>query len=350
MKEVYIILVNWKGWLDTIECLESLFRLDYPDFRVIVVDNASNDGSIEHIKEWADGLRRVEVKVTNPLYGLTMPSIPKPVRWVEYQRIEVEVIDRCTDEDASLVLIHSEENMGFAGGNNIGLRYALKCPDFGYAWLLNNDTVVETNALSALVKRSQAVPLAGIIGSTLIYYNDPNSIQAYGGATFNRWLGHNSAIGAFSRRHPLDEFAVEKIERKTAYVIGASMLVTSRFLREVGLMEESYFLYYEEIDWARRGHPCYRLAYASESIVYHKEGQSAKTGSLLAWHFLYRSRIRFVRQYYPLQVPTVYMMIIWAGFKAFLKGRSNEFTAIRMVIQDPKSWPKGVCKPKIFKH
>jgi GT2 family glycosyltransferase len=345
--KVTIILVNWKGWRDTIECLESVFRLDYPDFRVIVVDNASGDGSVERIKEWAAGQRGTEVSDTNLLSGLTMPGIPKPVRWIEYQRDEAEA-GGYTDEDAPLVLIHSEENLGYAGGNNIGLRYALNRPGFGYAWLLNNDTVVEISALSALVQRSQAVPLAGIVGSTLLFYNNPDIVQAYGGARFNRWLGTAKMIGGNSRRRSLDAQSVAEIERETTYVIGASMLVTSSFLREVGLMEESYFLYCEEIDWARRGYPRYQLAYAPESIVYHKMEQSTGRESLLSLHFLFRSGVHFMRRHYPVQLPIVYLRMIWQGVKALLRGRRTEFTAICMVIRDPESWPAGVCKPKFF--
>src|SRR5450830_954663 len=117
----YIVLLNWNGWKDTIECLESVFRLDYPHFRVIVCDNASRDGSLDHIKAWADG-RQAAAASSVVLRSAARP-LAKPVAWVEYDREQAE---RGGDahEQAPLVLIQTGANLGFAGGNNVGVRYA----------------------------------------------------------------------------------------------------------------------------------------------------------------------------------------------------------------------------------
>ena len=148
---VYIVLVNWNGWRDTIECLESVFRLDYPDFMVVGCDNASGDDSLAQIKSWAAGTLVIRAK--NPaLAELVEPAIPKPVEWVEYDRPTAEA-GGSPDNDARLVLIRTGGNLGFAGGNNVGIRFALAHDDCTHVWLLNNDTVAPPDSLSHLVAR-----------------------------------------------------------------------------------------------------------------------------------------------------------------------------------------------------
>lgn len=339
---VDIILVNWKGWRDTLECLESVFRLDYPDYRVIVVDNGSGDGSVERIKEWAEGRLPADAGAA-ALARLSTPALRKPLAYLEYDRAEAEAGGGAGE--APLVIIQSGANLGFAGGNNVGLRYAMRRAGFGHAWLLNNDTVVEPRALAELVARARAVPRAGIVGSTLLFYGDPGSVQAYGGARFNPARAFARPIGLFSPRRQLSDGERDRIEADTAYVVGASMLVSGDFLRRVGLMAEDYFLYYEEIDWARRGLPEFTLAYAPDSVVYHKVGKSAGTESLLSLHFLYRSRLLFMRRHYPRCLPLTYATLLWEGAKAALKGRRNELRAILAVLRDPGAWPAGVQRP-----
>jgi GT2 family glycosyltransferase len=340
---VDIILVNWRGWRDTIECLESVFRLDYPEFRVIVVDNGSADGSLEQIKRWAAAPGAAEPVVGSPLAAPAAP-LAKPVAYLEYDRAGAE--RGPVEHTAPLVLIQSGANLGFAGGNNVGLRYAMRADGFAYAWLLNNDTVVEVDALAALVRRSRQVPSAGIVGSTLLYYARPSEVQAYGGAEFQPWRAHAKPIGIDAPRRRLDAAAVARGEASMGYVIGASMLVTAAFLRQVGLMQEDYFLYYEELDWARRGSPAFGLAYAEDSVVYHKVGGSATPQSLLSLHFLYRSRLRFMRRHYRGQLLNTYVALIWRGVKALLRNRRAEAVAIGRVLRDADAWPEGVQRPE----
>src|ERR1035438_3867545 len=145
-KMTSIIILNWNGWKDTIECLESVFRLDYPDFRVIVCDNNSHNDSLDKIKAWADG--RLPASQSNPeLAYLTSPAVPKPIPYRELNREESE--SGGAFYDARLVLIQNGLNLGFAGGTNVGLRYALGDKSCGFFWMLNNDTVVDSGALRA---------------------------------------------------------------------------------------------------------------------------------------------------------------------------------------------------------
>jgi GT2 family glycosyltransferase len=148
---VCIVILNWNRWRDTVECLESLFRLDYADFQVVLCDNDSIDGSVEQIQAWADG-KLPDVQADHRLQDLTSPPVPKPIRYSEYGYDEIGRMTDATNEDVPLILIRTGANRGFAGGNNVGLRYAMKRRDVEFVWLLNNDTVVCKDALTRMVE------------------------------------------------------------------------------------------------------------------------------------------------------------------------------------------------------
>ncbi|MBI2843612.1 MAG: glycosyltransferase family 2 protein [Armatimonadetes bacterium] len=323
---VWIVIINWNGWRDTIECLESVFRIDYPNYRVIVCDNASEDGSLEHIKAWAEGRMDVFVPTDNSLRSLSFPPVPKPISYIEYGRAPAEKGGDSTHADARLVLIGTGANLGFAGGNNVGLRYALARDDSDYVWLLNNDTVVHSKALGLMVKRMQESPNAGMCGATVLYYDEPEKVQALGGGVYNRWLGLSSHIGAFRPTGCPAE--PERVERQMDYILGACALVSKPFLQNVGLMCEDYFLYYEEVDWALRARGHYSLAYAPESIVYHKEGRATGASnskqeekSLTSDFFLIKSRFTLSRKFFPWLLPTVYIGLLVTLVRRIGRGR-----------------------------
>jgi GT2 family glycosyltransferase len=264
MKKVYIILLNYNGWLDTQECLESVLKLDYPKYQVVVVDNNSPNKSMNHLLDWAKG--REPSSVNNPnLSHLSNPSIAKPVEFVFYDK-QTALQSRDTEQESTfknpIVFIQAGENRGFAGGNNIGIKYALAKEDFEYIWLLNNDTVIEKNSLSSLVTYANKNQL-GISGSSLMYYDNPKKIQAYGGHV-------NKIFGTCT--HILN---IKEIQNKLDYVVGASFLIDKKVIDKIGLLPEEYFLYYEETDYcfnARNNR--FKLGIDIKSIVYHKEGVS----------------------------------------------------------------------------
>jgi len=174
-------------------------------------------------------------------------------------------------------------------------------------------------------------PDAGMCGSTVPYYHQPDRIWALGGAAYNKWLAWPYCIGLNSSIR--DDRSAQEVERRLAYIAGASMLVSRDFLNNVGLMEEKYFLYFEELDWITRSRGRYRLAYAPESVVYHKVGASTvKTGPAegiaAANYYMVRSALLYAGRYTPLALPlvalrwsTLYLMKqIWsAGKKMFTK-------------------------------
>ena len=313
MKRVYIILVNWNGWRDTIECLETVFRADYPDFRVIVCDNGSTDGSLERIKEWAEGLLPSAVATESHMYRFSAPPCSKPLQCIEYP---LAVAEKGGDPaaDHPLVLIRTGANLGFAGGNNVGMRYALSRGDFSHVWLLNNDTVIDAHALTALVRRMREKKNAGMCGSTLLYYENPDRVQVLGGGWYCKWIGLPWHLGRLQKAG--DSINRERVEKWMNYVVGASLLVSKEFLEDIGLMCEDYFLYFEETDWAIRAKGKYSLAYAPESIVYHKVGGSIGTSSnplLKSYNCDYyniRNRLFFTRRFFPYALPTIYLVLI----------------------------------------
>ncbi len=295
-----IVLVNWNRWADTIECLESLRRAS-GDFRVVVVDNASADGSADRIEAWARGEQMAEAAEPE-MARFSQPACAKPV---PCRRLTVP--DPSNTGDEWLTLIDSGSNLGFAGGNNVGLRHLLADPDIGPFWLLNNDTVVEPAAPAALFDYLSGAPKIGICGTIVRFYHRPETVQALNGSRFNRWTGTSSGIGAgTAAKAPFD---AADVARDTDFVLGASLAVSRAFLETVGLMEESYFLYFEEIDWSWRNRGRFATGFADRAVIYHKEGGSIGSSShkggrsLLSEYYLMRSKLKLVARHRPWLLP-----------------------------------------------
>ncbi|ADY73995.1 glycosyl transferase family 2 [Desulfurobacterium thermolithotrophum DSM 11699] len=329
--KVYIIILNYNGWADTIECLESVLRNDYPNYQVIVVDNNSPNDSMEYIKKWAEGKLDVWVKPDHPLRHLSFPPVKKPIPYVYYTREEAEKggnsdlenslmvnllngkkkgnqpSDQLTNQlfdnlsnfpfnqspiqpvnystNYPLILIQTGENLGFAGGNNVGIRYALSKNDFKYVWLLNNDTVIEKDSLVSVVRFSRTNNL-GIAGSVLYYYDNPEKIQAYGGH-INRFLGTSYHI-----------VKREELKKKLDYVVGASFLIDEKLVKRIGLLSEDYFLYYEETDYCFQARQKgFKLGISLNSKVYHKEGGTYKKKPLFLRQMIHLNRIKFYKKH-----------------------------------------------------
>ncbi len=275
----HIVILNWNGWKDTVECLESLRALEGVAHRVVVCDNGSSDNSLLHLRQWArdQGVETLEIDgagAATPRGSIT----------------------------AELVLVDNGANIGFAAGSNTGLRFALACEETTHVWLLNNDTIVEPRALQAMVERMAGDPRTGVCGSLVKFYDDPRVIQFIGGARFD----YRSGIGAMGEgryRSDSEHIDFRRIEQELDYITGCTMLVSREFLEDVGLMEEGYFLYYEEIDWAIRYRDRWRHVVAEDSIVLHKEGSSIgsasmkKSASPLADYYMARSKLLFMSRH-----------------------------------------------------
>jgi len=329
---IYVALLNWRSWGDTIECLESIFRNDYPDYRVIVCDNLSGDGSIEHMAAWADGNLDALDSDIEPLRELTHPPIPKPIRYASYDRNEAEAGGRPEDGDPPLILIQNGANLGFSAGMNVAIRYALAKGDFDYFWLLNNDTVISADSLSALVQRMEERPDAGQCGSTLVYYKPPHEIQCLGGGTFNKWLCRGHLFTRMPEGEP--HLAAARIEESLDFVFGASLLARKSFIEEIGLLSEDYFLWQEDIDWSLRGAAKFKLTFAPDSLIYHRAGASSdreeqKFRSYISDRCYQENRLTLAIKFFPAVVPIVYLSYMGAIVNRALNGKWDR---VAMVI------------------
>jgi GT2 family glycosyltransferase len=267
---VYVLLLNWNNWKDTNECLASLRALDYEGWKAIVLDNGSTDGSVQRIREKHPGVEIMELG----------------------------------------------ENLGFAKGNNAGIRAALE-RSAEYVWVLNNDTTVDPKALRAMVEKAESDPKIGAVGSAIYSTEERERIQAWGGGHVNFLLGRS--------RH----FSAPVSDEKLQFITGASLLVRRRALEELGLFDEGFFMYCEDADYCfRLRRAGWRLAVAGDSKVWHKEQGSVGRKSALLDTYFNRSVKRFFERNAPIP-----FIPIWAGTTLRIAKRviAGEWKRVRAV-------------------
>ena len=304
-----VVLVNWRRVDDTLECLESLLRSDLP-VRVVVVDNASGDGSAEAIVAWGAGSHAATV--ASP--GMARLSTPPRSKPLNIRRLAAGAAAAAVPYDADVTLIDANANLGFAGGNNLGLDFLLRAPATDYIWLLNNDTVIEPDAASALLARLDATHHLGMCGTIVRYYYRPDIVQALNGHRFSLATGSSRGIG--TGQSAVTPYDPARVARETDFVLGASLAVSRRFVETIGPMTEDYFLYFEEVDWAFRNRGRFAIAFAHGAIVYHKEGGSIGSSgakgqrSVLSDYYLTRSRLGFIRRRAPLLLPWHWLLTL----------------------------------------
>ncbi|WP_167378432.1 glycosyltransferase family 2 protein [Paraburkholderia aspalathi] len=309
---VVVVVLNWNRGEDTVCCLESLYRQSYTNYSVVVVDNASTDDSRARIWQWASN----QPSLSESRFQTTKSSLRDGVLFS---------INR-----GDFIMVNAESNGGYAAGNNIGINLGVSS-SAKYIWLLNNDTELHRDALAELVAAADDDDRIGMCGSLLIDYREREIIQAIGGVKFNVFRASGRQIGNGS--HLSD--GCEEITRPT-YVAGASLLARTEMVREIGLLEERYFLYYEEIDWARRASQ-WEIGVASKSIVYHKEGGTIGTRtsdgrSELSQYYLARNILlfyfRFHRAFYVLAV----LKVVKEIFAELIKGSGLARVTLRALL------------------
>ena len=238
MPRVSIIILNWNGWKDTIECLESVYQSTYPNYDVIVVDNDSKDESIDKIKEYAGGKLAVTSKYI--IYN----GANKPLHYIEYSREEAETGGGREVEIADLpswkkfVLIKNDKNYGFAEGNNIAIRYSINNLNTQYIFLLNNDTIIEKTCLGQIIEIAERNENAGILGPMNYYYNyrGRSDIIHFAGGKINWLLGTSTHIGKNER--DIGQFAeIAEVE----YITGAALCAKAQMIKEIGLLNAQFF-------------------------------------------------------------------------------------------------------------
>lgn len=333
---VGIVLLNWNGWQDTIECLSSILQSDHPNFHVIVCDAGSTDGSIDRIKRWASGREPMDFSTIGQKkdYNIRFP--------IQLDIIAADSIGRASSfgQDCQVTVIDMGKNLGYAGGNNLGLRYARRRNEFDYFWVINNDTVVLSDTLSHLISRMESDPWVGLCGSTLLYYDSPEQVQTLGGSRYNRWLALAKYIQPPAGKYDQGLIAHMNVEGQLDMIHGASVFIRKDFLDEIGLMSEDYFLFSEEIDWATRAGGRFRLAYAPQSIVFHKRGRATgnkidpKSRSKLTDYYNIRSRLLYTKKYYPVALPTVVVGVLATAFNRLRRGQFDRVVMIIGIIYE----------------
>ena len=283
MKSVFISILNFNGKNNTLECVESLRKIDSSDFKltILVVDN----GSIE------------KLNMKSQSFGET--------------KIEV---------------IRNEENLGFSGGHNVGIKYALK-NGADYVIILNNDTYVDSNSIKELLNAAEKDNKAGIL-SPKIYFapgfeyhkdryskKDLGKVFWYAGGEID-WrnvVGHHRGVDE------VDKGQFDKtIEIELA--TGCCMLVKREVFEKIGMFDEKYFLYYEDADLCMRAkNNGFKIMYVPQSVIWHKNAVSAGgSGSKLQDYYITRSRLIFGTKYAPVRAK---LALLRESFRLLLVGR-----------------------------
>jgi len=234
---VACIVLNWNGWSNTLQCLEALKGSTYRHLTVTVVDNGSTDDSVARI-------------------SAAFPEV---------------------------TLLKSARNLGFAGGNNVGIRHAL-AHGADYVWLLNNDTIPAPEALSGLVTKALTDTKIGAVASICYYADSPSTIQVWAGGRLNLWMGY---LRNATEPHKDNWFD---------YLYGASIMIQRAALKDVGLLDPGFFFYIEETEFCvRLRKKGWSIAAAPDSVILHKAGASVGTNTTLRDRYFTASGLRILR-------------------------------------------------------
>lgn len=272
--KVYIIILNWNGLSDTVECLESLKKITYKNYKVIVVDNASKNDEINVLKKlFANNVHYIQ--------------------------------NNC--------------NNGFSAGNNLGIKFAL-LHDADYILLLNNDTTVESNFLTELVKTAENNESNGIVTPKIVTYNDHKKIWFAGGKIY--WLtGDAGHVG-------YNEIDNEKhnVITNTDFASGCCLLISKKVFDKIGFFDEKYFLYYEDTDFSFRSkNSGFKIIYNPKAVIYHKEISATDSFSKTKSYYLTRNKLYFIQKNFPFYVKSylgITLPIYW--IKTFVNNFLNK--------------------------
>lgn len=246
MKKAAVVILNYRVKKETLVCVKSVQKSDYPNIQIIVVDNNSQDGLVQEINQISD-----------------------------------------------IKFIQSLENLGYSGGNNLGIRAALK-NDADYVFILNPDTEVKPDCIHKLI--IGMVNTKAGIGGPKILFPDKKTIWFAGGI-----MDLNNVL---NRHRGVDEKDVGQYDEimETDFVTGAAMMVRSDVFEKIGLFDEKYFMYYEDSDFCLRAKKIgFKIFYFPSAVVYHENAKSAGLGSPFQDYFITRNRMLFASKFLPLR-------------------------------------------------
>jgi GT2 family glycosyltransferase len=238
---VGIVILNWNRSDDTIACVASLRRMAYQNYRVVVVDNGSRDDSV------------VKIRAAYP----------------------------------DLDLIENGRNLGFAGGNNVGIE-RLMAAGCDYVMLLNDDAEVAEDTLTKLVEVAETDPAIGFVGPTICYYGQPRVI----------WFAGGRITPYGEPSHPGDGAELGEPgqpPRDVDYVTGCAILARRDLIETIGPLDPRFFLYFEETEWCTRGRQHgYRVVYVPDAVMWHKITPTARIHSHRYLYMMTRNRLLYL--------------------------------------------------------
>jgi hypothetical protein len=264
-----------------------------------------------------------------------------------YQPLEVIVVDNASKEDPTeafkaaypgVKVLRTDRNLGFSGGNNVGIREAKG----DYLFIVNNDTEFTPGLIEGLLEVFAKYPDAGMVSPKFHYYYNKGTIEYAGYQPVNIFTGRNAMVGCREK----DEGQYNQIT-ETHYAHGGGMMVTRKAIEEAGLLPDHFFLYYEELDWSVRiRKKGYKIYYQPASLIYHKESMTTGKSSPLKTFYLTRNRILFMRR----NVPLPGLMVFLAYFVCFTVPKNSVQFLVKGQKDHFRSFWKGILwhlNPKI---
>lgn len=292
--KIYVILLNYNGSEDTIECVKSIVKNEKKiEYEIVVVDNKSTDDSVSKLRQLSN-----------------------------------------------ITFIESNENGGFAKGNNIGMEYAIK-QGAEYILLLNNDTVIEKNAIAILKDCLDKHKDVGIIGSRIMYFENKNLINYCGGKL--NWLKATTIHESYKK-----EYIQQKENFKyTEFITGCCMLIRKEVIQKIGYLPEEYFMYYEDTDYCMKAQENgFKLAVCTDSVIYHKVSvSSGGENSPFSIKWGNRNRLIFMNKYKKYTKGMITKLVYYATrymlyIKYILKKESKKAKAIIEGMEAGKKYIK----------
>lgn len=310
MPKVYILILNYNSWKDTIECLESVFRLNYSNFQVVVVDNHSPNQSMDYIIAWAEGKNAADILQQSKLPEIHTEGFPKPIPYAFFDAREKEFV--ILPLKNPLTLIQAGTNFGFAHGNNLFLQKVSE--EDAFVWLLNPDMVIQPGTLTQFVEATYSHQQATVWGGMIHDYTQPEKVSIRGGGKIH-WFS-----GTVTMLH--------KRNQSPDYIHGGCFFTHLSNFKKVGLLPEQYFLYWEESDW------CYRaekkgieMKVSDLAICYDKGGTSIGRGYLAEYYYSLNA-LKFIGTYRRELIFFVFFFNILRIFRRLFSGNLERARAI----------------------
>ena len=294
-KKLAIVIINWNSYDLTSDTLASLSSTSYKSYDIIVVDNFSTDNSAAQLEK----------------------------------------------NFSSIILLRSDENKGFTGGNNLGFEYAMN-KGYEYVMMLNNDVAVESNFLEPLVTKLDMDEKIGGVQPLIYFYHDRELVWN-AGSRYNAIFGIPYILGYYRK----DKGQLQRKKQKSIdWITGCAFMIRTEVLKKVGVLKQDFFIYYEDVDLSFRIKEAgYALAYEASSVVYHKTGMSHKSKEKLKEGYLNpkvhylnaRNRLFVLKEYtQKIAIPTVilYQIIYFFGISFYF--------IFRRRWQKLKAWNNGI--------